>query len=127
MAREGLSWGGGIELTHGVSGTGLENEEMLADCKHFIMLFEMTPLAESGGEVGVGGELRRDEKVGNDSEESIQGKGRLLIKLRDHFKDGRKFEMSHVGVVVCKSQLPRCTLKQGCVGFDQRAGSVTRE
>ena len=47
-------WGGGIELTHGVSGTGLENEEMLADCKHFIVLFEMTPLAESGGEVGVG-------------------------------------------------------------------------
>ena len=27
---------------------------MLADCKHFIVLFEMTPWAESGGEVDVG-------------------------------------------------------------------------
>ena len=56
---------------------------MLADCRHFIVLFEMTPLAERG----CGEELRRDEKVGNDLlEESMQGKSTLLARLRNHFK-----------------------------------------
>lgn len=51
--------------------------------------------------------------MGNDSlEESIQGKGRLPGKVKRSFQRcGGKFEMSHVGVVVCKSQLPRCTLE----------------
>lgn len=51
--------------------------------------------------------------MGNDSlEESIQGKGRLPGKVKRSFQRcGGNFEMSHVGVVVCKSQLPRCILE----------------
>lgn len=80
---------------------------MLADCKHFIVLFEVTPLAESG----CGEELRRDEKVGNDLlEESIQGKSRLPGKVKKSFQRcGGNFEMSPFCLVVCKGQLPRCT------------------
>lgn len=57
--------------------------------------------------------MRRDEKVGNDPlEESIQGKGRLPGKVKKSFQRcGGNFEMSPIGVVVCESQLPRCTLE----------------
>lgn len=80
---------------------------MLADCKHFIVLFEMTPLSESG----CGEELRRGEKVGNDPlKESTQGKSRLPGKVKKSFQRcGGNFEMSPVRLVVCKGQLPRCT------------------
>ena len=51
--------------------------------------------------------------MGNESlEESIQGKGRLPGKVKRSFQRcGGNFEMSHVGVVVCQSQLPRCILE----------------
>ena len=51
--------------------------------------------------------------MGNDPlEESIQGKGRLPGKVKKSFQRcGGNFEMSPVSAVVCKSQLPRCTLE----------------